>query len=135
MDIHVTGRGLTIRDALREYAESKAGKLEQFNHDLEKIDIILTHEGDEKQVEMIAVPRRGNSFVASATHEDPMAAVDLCLDKMSQQLRRTKDKRDDKRKRSERVPAPPLPSDEVKDEKLGTYQDAVEEFSEKKLDK
>jgi len=130
----VTGRGLTIRDALRDYAESKASKLEQFNHDLEKVEVILTHEGDEKQVEMIAVPRRGQNFVASATHEDPMAAVDLCLDKMSQQLRRTKEKRDDKRKRSERVPAPPLPSDEVQDEQLGTYQDAVEEFSKEKLD-
>ncbi|MBL4848689.1 MAG: ribosome-associated translation inhibitor RaiA [Planctomycetes bacterium] len=126
----MTGRGLTIRDALREYAEAKAGKLEQFNHDLEKIEVILSSEGDEKQVEMIAVPRRGQSFIASATHEDPMAAVDLVLDKMSQQLRRTKEKSEDKRKRSERVPAPPLPSDEVVDEKLGTYQDAVQEFSD-----
>lgn len=134
MEIQVTGRGLNVRDTLREYAESKATKLERFHDSLEKIEVLIGHQGDNKHVEMIAHQRRGQPIVGSVAHEDPMAAIDLVLDKMSEQLRRMKEKRQDKRKRSERVPAPPLPSDEVEDEKLGTYEDAVEEFSKKNLD-
>lgn len=93
--------------------------------------MILTTQGDDKQVEMIATPRRGESIVGHATHEDPMAAVDLVLDKMSQQLRRMKDKKQDKRKRSGRAPTPPLPSDEVNEEPLESYQEVVDEFSER----
>lgn len=124
---------MSIRDALREYAEAKASKLERFHDSLEKIEVLIGHQGDEKEVEMIAHQRRGQPIVGSVTHEDPMAAIDLVIDKMTQQLRRMKDKAQDKRKRSERVPAPPLPSDLVEEEELESYQDAVEEFS-KKLD-
>ena len=122
---------MNVRDALKEYAEQKASKLERFHDGLEKIEVILTTQGDDKQVEMIAVPRRGESIVGHATHEDPMAAVDLVLDKMSQQLRKLKEKKQDKRKRSGRAPAPPLPSDEVQDEKLDSYQEVVDEYSER----
>lgn len=136
MEIQVTGRGLNVRDTLREYAESKAAKLERFHDSLEKIEVLISHQGDEKQVEMIAHQRRGQPIVGTVAHEDPMAAIDLVLDKMTQQLRRMKDKKESQRKRSERVPSPPLPSDVVdedEDEELESYQDVVEEFS-KNLD-
>jgi putative sigma-54 modulation protein len=131
MNITVTGRGITVRDALKEYAEQKASKLQRLNDQLQKVEVILTQEGDDRTVEMIATPRRGDPIVGHASHEDPMAAVDLVVDKMTQQLRRQKEKREDKRKRSGRVPPPPEPSDLVKDEALDSYQDAVDEFSER----
>ena len=51
------------------------------------------------------------------------------IDKMYKQLNKLKEKSHNK-KRSERLPPPPDPSDLVQDEKLETYQDAVDEFSE-----
>ncbi|MGE0712596.1 MAG: ribosome-associated translation inhibitor RaiA [Planctomycetota bacterium] len=119
-----------MRDGLKEYAEQKAAKLERFLDQLQKIEVVLSAQGDEKMVEMICVPRRGDRVVGHATHEDPMAAVDLVIDKMTQQLKRLKEKRDDRKKRSGRAPAPPLPSDEVApEEELESYQEVVDEFS------
>lgn len=92
---------------------------------------MISAQGDEKAVEMIALPRKGQQIVAVSKHEDAMAAIDLVVDKMSGQLRKLKDKRQKKRKRSGRVPPPPLPSDLVQDEELETYDQVVEEFSER----
>ncbi len=92
---------------------------------------MIAEEGDGKVVEMIAVPRKGQPIVGHEQHDDLYAAIDGVVDKMYAQLSKANKKRQDRRKRSERVPAPPLPSDEVEDERLDSYQDVVEEFSEK----
>lgn len=130
MNISVTGRGMNVLDNVRLYAEQKAGKLERFDDQLQKIEVVISIEGDNKVVEMIAVPRKGGPIVGQTQHEDVHAAIDLVVDKMSQQLRKAKDKRKTKRKRSGRVPPPPSPSDLVEDEKLESYDEVVEEFSE-----
>ena len=91
---------------------------------------MLSTQGDNKIVEMIAVPRKGAPVVGQAEHEDQFAAVDLLMDKMSTQLRRLSSKRKSAKKRSGRVPPPPMPSDSVEDEKLDTYEDVVEEFGQ-----
>lgn len=134
MKIAVTGRGIQVLDNVREYAEQKAGKLERFDDQLQKVEVILSTQGDDKVVEMIAVPRKGKQqVVAQSEHEDVFAAVDLVVDKMSQQLRKAKEKQQDRRKRSGRVPPPPEPSDlvEDEDENLESYDEVVEKFSEK----
>ncbi len=80
---------------------------------------------------MIAVPRRGSPIVGQGQHDDLYAAIDGVVDKMYAQLSKASKKRKDARKRSGRVPPPPAPSDLVEDEELESYQDVVEEFSEK----
>lgn len=129
MKVTITGRSMQVHDSVREYAEQKARKLERYSDSLQKIEIILSSHGDSKVAEMIATPRRGQQMIGQAEHEDQFAALDLVVDKMATQLRRASDKRK-KRKRTGRVPPPPAPSDLVEDEKLDTYEDAVQEFSE-----
>lgn len=132
MQITVTGRGVTVQDAARQYAQQKATKLERYNESLQKIEIVISSDGDAKVVEMIAVPRRGSPIVGQSQHEDLYAAIDGVIDKMYAQLSKASKKRQDARKRSGRVPPPPAPSDLVEDEEeLESYQDVVEEFSEK----
>ena len=130
MKVTITGRSMQVHDSVKEYAEQKARKLERFSDSLQKVEIVLSTRGDDKIVEMICVPRRGDRIVGQAEHEDQFAAVDLVLDKMEAQLRKAADKRKQK-KRSGRLPEPPSPSDEIEDEELESYQDVVEEFSEK----
>ena len=129
MKVTITGRSMQVHDSVREYAEQKARKLERFSESLQKVEVILSTRGDDKAVEMIIVPRRGERVVAQAVHEDQFAAVDLVLDKVATQLRKASDKRK-KKKRSGRMPTPPNPSDLIEDETLDTYEQVVEEFSE-----
>lgn len=91
---------------------------------------MFSSDGDNKVVEMIAHPRKGERIVGQMSHEDPFAAVDLLVDKMYNQLHKAKEKLKDKRKRSGRVPPPTAPSEMNKPaEELESYDEVVEEFS------
>ncbi len=133
MKITITGRHVNVHETLKSYAEEKAAKLERYMDGMREIEIVLSAEGDLKTAEMIAHPRKGDRIVGQTRHEDQFAAVDLLIDKMSQQLRRTKEKIQDRRKRSGRVPDAPLPSDEAQDpeEKLESYDEVVDKFGER----
>src|SRR5688572_20891548 len=89
--VSVTGRHMTVHDTIRTYATEKAAKLERYMEQLREVEIIFSAEGDRKTVEMIAHPRRGEKIVGQVTHEDPFAAVDLLVDKMYNQLHKTKE--------------------------------------------
>lgn len=134
MKVSVTGRGVTVQDSFKEYAEQKARKLERYADSLQKIEILLSSQGDDKVVEMIVVPRRGDRVVGHTQHEDAFAAVDLVVDKMYAQLSKLKKKRQD-RNRSERVPPPldatDMPPPPAEDDSLESYQEVVDKFSEK----
>ncbi|MDC3378972.1 ribosome-associated translation inhibitor RaiA [Planctomycetota bacterium] len=130
MKISITGRHMTVHAGVRSYAEEKAAKLERYFNELKTVEIILAVEGDRKLVEMIAIPRQGSKrMIGNAEHEDQFAAIDLVIDKMYKQLNKIKEK-SHSRKGSERLPPPPDATDLIQDEKLETYQDAVNEFSE-----
>jgi putative sigma-54 modulation protein len=129
--INITGRHMQVSDDLRNYAESKAGRLERYFDQLREIEVVMENQGDRKSAEMIAHPRKGDRIVGHATHDDQFAAIDLVVDKMYQQLSKAKEKLKDKRKRSERVMNPPEPSDTVPaEEPLETYDEVVDKFSE-----
>ncbi|MEZ6186421.1 MAG: ribosome-associated translation inhibitor RaiA [Planctomycetota bacterium] len=130
LPITITGRSMNVRKDLKEYVESKAGRLERYNDRLQKIEVVLSEQGDRRIAEMIAHSRGGKPLVGKAEHEDAFAAIDLLMDKMYQQLHKQKEKHEDKRKRSERVPPAPQPSDGALDEKLPSYEEVVDKFGE-----
>lgn len=128
LQITITGRSMTVRNDLKEYVESKAARLERYNDQLQSIEVVLSEQGDRRIAEMIA-HSKGGKVVGKAEHEDAFAAVDLLVDKMYQQLHKQKEKAQDKRKRSERVP-PPAPSLDA-EERLESYEEVVDKFGEK----
>lgn len=130
MKVTVTGRNMNVHETIKTYAEEKAAKLDRYFDQLREIEIIFTSDGDNKAVEMIAHPRKGERIVGQMTHEDPFAAVDLLVDKMYNQLTKAKEKLKDKRKRSGRVPPPTAPAEMNEPaEELESYDEVVEEFS------
>ncbi|MCA8924839.1 MAG: ribosome-associated translation inhibitor RaiA [Planctomycetes bacterium] len=130
LQITITGRSMNVRKDLKDYVQSKAGRLERYNDQLRSIEVVLSEQGDRRIAEMIAHPNRGPKVVGKAEHEDAFAAIDLLVDKMYQQLHKQKEKAEDRRKRSERVP-PPEPSTAVVEEKLESYDEVVDKFGEK----
>ena len=132
MKVTITGRHMNVHDTIRTYAEEKAGKLDRYFDQLREIEIVFSGEGDRKTVEMIAHPRKGERIVGQQTHDDPFAAVDLLVDKMYNQLHKTKEKLKDKRKRSGRHPQSAAPAEMNKPaEELESYEEVVEEYSER----
>jgi putative sigma-54 modulation protein len=92
VDITVQARHMEVTDAIKQFVESKVGKLERFYDGLMSIDVILNHEADKVIAEIVATAKMKNTFVASDRHEDLYTAIDLALHKISEQVRRHKDK-------------------------------------------
>lgn len=92
MNIVVKARHMDVTDAIRQYVEAKASKLPRFYDNIQSIDVTLDVEAEKPFAEIIVTARRKSIFVASHRDHDMYACVDQCLHKISEQLRRHKDK-------------------------------------------
>lgn len=97
MNIEITGRHDRITDDIQGYARSKAEKVTKFLKSNVRVEVVLDHEHDQYQVEMIVSGHRGPRIIGSVSHDDARAAVDLTIDKVEQQLRKLKGRRKDHR--------------------------------------
>ncbi len=92
MKITVEARHIDIEDEIREYAETKVGKLPRYYDQIKAVDVILDSEAGLFTGEIIAHVSKKPPFIATHEDEDIRACIDLCMDKISQQLRRYKEK-------------------------------------------
>lgn len=92
MNIVVEVRHMAVTDAMKQYVQTKAAKLSKYYSDVQTIEVILDIEADKPSVEMVASAKRKNVFVASHREDDMYACVDRCLHKITEQLRRHKDR-------------------------------------------
>ncbi len=92
MNIVVKARHMSVTDSIRQHIESKVSKLPKFYDNIHSIEVILDMEANKPTVEMIVTAGRKNTFVASHRDDDMYACIDQCLHKLSEQLRRHKDK-------------------------------------------
>lgn len=92
MEIAVNARHMDVSNSIREYVEGKVGKLPRFYDNIQSIEVILDTEADNSVVEIVAHAKRKHTFVASHHAENMYACLDGCLDKISNQLRRHKDR-------------------------------------------
>jgi putative sigma-54 modulation protein len=92
VNIVVTSRHMNVPEEFREMAESKMEKLERYYDSLQSVELTLDHEADKAMVEILAVARHKTQFIATARDDDMHVALDQCLHKVSEQIRRHKDK-------------------------------------------
>lgn len=92
MKIAVKARHMTLTDAMRQYVDSKIAKLPRYYDSVLSIEVMLDVEADQPVVEIRAAARQKHTFVARHRDEDLYACVDQCVDKITAQLRRHKDR-------------------------------------------
>ena len=96
----VKARHMDVTDAMREYVETKASKLNRYYDNVHTIEVILDVEADKPSVEIVVAAKRKHVFVASHRDDDMYGCVDQCIHKITEQLRRHKDKVRDHQKSS-----------------------------------
>lgn len=95
----ITGRHITITEALRAYAEEKTSKLPRYYSGVNQVEVIVdgNDTGTHVAVEIIARGEHSNVFVATEKGEDAYQCIDAAVHKLERQVRRKKTKeRDDK---------------------------------------
>ena len=97
MELRISTRNLTVSDRFKQYVAEKSGKVEQFSHRPEELNIKVTRyahsssAGQEDQVEL-TVYEPGHVVRAEARAEDKFTAFDLAYGKLLERLRRYADK-------------------------------------------
>jgi putative sigma-54 modulation protein len=104
----VQGHGMEVTDALREYAEKKVKKIEEFFGNIQKAEVTLDFRKIENKtrnnVAEITVWAAGKILRAADGASDMYAAIDQTMDKLDRQMEKYKDKLKHESKRfSEKV--------------------------------
>jgi putative sigma-54 modulation protein len=102
VQIKVSTRHGRLNDGTQEFIQEKANRLLHYFERLMMIEVTVDLQEDkngEKTVEFLVSAEHKHDFVAHAKHKDILAAVDLVLDKLEQQVRKYKEKIQDHRRR------------------------------------
>jgi putative sigma-54 modulation protein len=94
MQLNISGHHVEVTDSLREYVETKIGKVERHFDIVSDVHCILTVEKLQHKAEA-TVHVNGGTIYADATEEDMYAAIDGLIDKLDRRVRKHKEKRVD----------------------------------------
>ncbi len=92
MRFAATGRHIEITEAMRQYAEEKAGRLSRFYDRVQSVEVVVEKEGTQNKVEMVVTTDHRHTFVGQVGASDYYEAIDLVIDKVEGQLRKHKEK-------------------------------------------
>ena len=127
MQITITGRHLGVTEAMKDYARAKVEKLLRLAGRGPSAAIRMDVGHGEHEVEIVLEVPHGAPLVGKAAAPDMYAAVDLAEQKLSMQVRRTKERREDHHRGRRQPPGGdgrPAPAPEG-DESV-TYEDVIE---------
>ena len=91
MQINLTGHHIDVTDSLRDYVESKLGRIERHFDHVTAVHCILTVEKLEHKAEA-TVNLSGGSVFADSIEENMYAAIDGLIDKLDRQVIKHKEK-------------------------------------------
>ena len=98
MQIKVSARHGHLSEATQQFIREKAQKLLHFFERIMSIEVTVDLKNDIKLVEFLVSAEHKHDFVARESNGDILAAVDLAIDKLEGQLRRYKEKVQDRRR-------------------------------------
>ena len=93
MAIEITGRHVDVTDSMRDYAEKRLAKLTAEFDRVDKIHMILDIQKFTHTAEVVVHARRHIMLEAKEKSENMYASIDLVVDKIEKQLRKSIDKR------------------------------------------
>jgi ribosome hibernation promoting factor len=97
MDIVVRGKNVDVSPRLRKLARDKLDKISRFTHDAGRVEVdfseLRSRRVADNQVCEVIVHLRRNFVKAHAAAPEPVAALDLVIDKIEHQVARIKEKR------------------------------------------
>ncbi len=97
MEIKISSKHMELTKAIEEYASGKIQKFPRYFDRVQQVAVVIDKAKNGYTVEIITDVERHDSFIASSTHEDLYACIDLGIDRSVRQLKDHKSKlRDNK---------------------------------------
>ncbi len=103
MRCNIRGEKVKITDAIRDYIETKMARIDKyFKSSDEMANILIKVKGKQQSIE-VTIPYDKYTLRGEVTQEDLYAAIDLVIDKLEGQIRKTKSKLKKQIKKDETV--------------------------------
>ena len=99
MEVRITGRHGALGADVKRYVHDKLGPVSRYWDRTSSLEVVFDEAELGWKVEVIAHVQRAAPLIASISHKDPRAAVDLAHDKIERLLTRAKEKSRGKRRR------------------------------------
>jgi putative sigma-54 modulation protein len=93
MAIEITGRHVDVTDSMRQYAEKRLDRLLGEFPRVDNVHVILDVQKYRHIAEIVVHARRHIRLEAKETSDSMYASIDLVVDKIEKQLRRSIDKK------------------------------------------
>ena len=110
MNISITAKNTELTDALRNFAEKKLGRLNKLSTRIIGIDVVLSVEGY-RQIADVKINVAGKIIKAKEMSNDMYSSIDLVYDSAEKQLKKFKEKLQEKGKNSKGNKVTEAPSD------------------------
>ena len=93
MEIFVSGDKIKVTKAIQDYAQEKLGRIEKYLGDSNNVrtTVMVNVKGHRQKVE-VTIPLKTVILRAEETRDDLYAAIDVVVDKLERQIRKTKTK-------------------------------------------
>ena len=101
MKIIISGKKLDLTDGIKTAIEEKIGKLERYLHPETEVKVTVSAKKATQKIEVTIIPISGPIIRAEDSEENLYAAIDVVYDKLKKQIRRYKNKLQDKHKSKE----------------------------------
>ena len=98
MQVKISTRHGHLSEATQRFIHDKVERLLHIFQRLTMIEVTVDLKEEKPRIELLVSAEHKHDFVASETDKDILAAVDLVLDKLEGQLRRYKEKIQDRRR-------------------------------------
>ncbi len=92
MEIRLTGRHVELTDELRSFINEKVGKLERFYDRIHEVEVIVSDESEQVEIEIIVRAGHKQTFIAKETGPEAPGLVDVIVDKLERQIKKYKEK-------------------------------------------
>lgn len=103
MDIQITGRNVTVNEALKERVDSRLGPVLADYPRVESCHVILSHEKYRCTAEVVVQGRDKLREMAQETTDDLYASIDAAAEKIDKQLRKSREKMIEKHHERQRL--------------------------------
>jgi putative sigma-54 modulation protein len=98
VQIKISTRHGHLSEAAQQFIRAKVERLGHIFQRLTMIEVTVDLKEEERLVELLVSAEHKHDFVATERNQDVLTAVDLVLDKLEGQLRRYKEKIQDRRR-------------------------------------
>jgi len=97
MQINISAKHMSLTPAIEEYARKKVEKLPRYYDRIQQVEVVVEKDKTGYRVEVRTDVEHHDDFIATSTHDDLYACVDLAVDRSIRQLTDHKNKLRDSR--------------------------------------